>query len=104
MFNNTHKGGDNMIRVKHRQGTSMWEKPTDGSSSWLEFWSKRARVNLPLRCPQCGSAMVEPVGAHVVKADYYDRSVYILPVCKSCNSESSDRPFLIDENLLVPVK
>jgi len=88
------------IEVKNKRGTSD-RKPTDGSSSWLEFWEnkqgKKASKCRVLFCDQKAE-----VGGHVYIVGAGSKE-YILPMCKSCNNKPDDTTFKAWDSDLVPV-
>ncbi len=84
--------------VKNLNGTSDNRVPS-GYSSWLEYWEKKTGK----RAGECGHCTAKAeVGAHVQKADSYDRSWYIVPLCYACNQKPSTEEFMVYEEL-VPV-
>ncbi|MDR1846950.1 MAG: hypothetical protein LBR17_02395 [Bacteroidales bacterium] len=90
-----------MICVKNLIGTSDNRVPND-YSSWLDYWEKEKNQ----KANQCSASDCSQsdnlVGAHVKKVGSDDNSWYIVPLCQSCNM--SEREFLVNENLLVPVR
>lgn len=96
-----------IIKVKHVGSRPGWERPKDGTGSWIEYWSKHSGFELQNFCRDCGS---EPkgdnifVGAHVKKVDSDDDTIYIVPTCKRCNTAGANdkHEFSCDERILVP--
>ena len=84
------------IKVKNVKGSSRWAAP-DGYTSWLDYWSKHKGKALFCGAKDClGSA---EVGGHVVKVDSDDKSIYIVPLCKSCNPRT-DEYYVLESKLL----
>ena len=95
------------IILKHVSSKDVWAKPKEGSSCWLEYWNKYCKEYYPKYCPDCRKRIYsdnELVGAHVKKCYSIDNNVYIVPVCKSCNTAggTDNHEFMCDSNLLVP--
>ena len=96
-----------LVYVKHIASKDDWAKPKDGSDDWLNYWYRHSRYKYPTICPDCGRTIISKndlVGAHVMKVNSTDKTVYIVPVCRSCNTKggSDHHSFLCDEDLLVP--
>ena len=96
-----------LIRVYHADSNPSWDTPKDGSKTWFEYWKKYSRAYVPYKCPDCGKLFInnsDIVGAHVKKRFSSDNSVYIVPVCRECNSRggSDNHSFECDDLLLVP--
>ena len=96
-----------LITVKHVSSKDSWVKPKDGSSSWVEYWYKHSKYEYPSICPDCKrhiNSVSELVGAHVKKVNSYDDTIYIVPVCRECNSEAAtnNHQFVCNSELLVP--
>ena len=78
--------------VKNVNGSSRFGAP-EGYSSWLHYWEE-SKVKLQAGkfylCPACNSSLerTEFVGAHVQKAEGFDKSWYIAPLCKACNQRT----------------
>lgn len=93
-----------MTRVKNVNGTSRFGCPA-GYSSWLEYWESKSGI-IASRCSatdchQPGRNNL--VGAHVIKVDGSDRSIYIVPLCRGCNTRTD--VFYVDAPLIpVPSK
>lgn len=78
------------IREKYVATKDEWEDPKDGSSSWIEYWDKHSAYQKQDFCRDCGQKAVGDnilAGAHVKKVGIDDIDIYIVPTCKSCNSE-----------------
>ena len=95
------------IKVKHISTKDEWEKPKDGSDSWIEYWKKYSGYQLKSFCRDCGNNVYGTnilVGAHVKKVNSSDNCIYIVPTCKSCNSAgaSDEHEFECEEAILVP--
>lgn len=73
------------VEIKHAKDT------TDNSKVWFDYWIKQTKEdisNLPTwNCECCNEEVLigEMVGAHVIKADGSDETVYIYPTCDTCN-------------------
>ena len=59
--------------------------------SWLNHWINYSRQNLPTYCPVLGCSEKPELGAHVQKANSYDRKWYIIPLCKTHNRAKGNR-------------
>lgn len=87
------------VNVKNLNGTTG-RTPCDGSTTWLEYWSKKMDYRPAFcACQDCFSGA--EVGGHVKKANLHDDSWYIVPLCKKCNKRTED--FAVDQDYLVPV-
>lgn len=90
--------------VQNANGTSKFSP--SGYSSWLEYWEgyngKLQKFSL-YKCPACGASHYRSgfCGAHVRKYNSADKSLYIVPICKECNSRTDK--FDLSEDLLQPV-
>ena len=78
-------------------------------SFWIDYWRGKNSTDIS-KCPRCGNYFQEGKihgkihGGHVKKVnDPADNSWYIIPLCEHCNELKDENPFLVDENLLVPV-
>ena len=105
-----------MSKVKNAPDTGGLE-PQDYTdfSSWIDFWESKKKVwRLHLqsivhprkyRCSKCGEEYTwdEFNGAHVIKVDSTDKTLYIYPICEHCNKERGEEPFDIIDSLLVPM-
>lgn len=96
-----------MIYLEHVSSKDSWIKPKDGSNSWIEYWEKHSCYSLPVYCPDCHEFITSfnpLVGAHVKKVYSSDNNIYIVPVCKKCNTiaATDNHRFYCSENLLVP--
>ncbi|MBR6982012.1 MAG: hypothetical protein IKH75_00535 [Ruminococcus sp.] len=90
-----------MVKVKNLNGTSN-RVPSDGSSSWQEWWEKKKKRKFG-ECSRINCSVKAEVGAHVQKALINDRRWYIVPLCRACNSSKSENGFYVDEKDLEPV-
>lgn len=88
------------MKVHNLNGTS---DNTAGAPyyTWIRFWNANSRYFQPQTCPRCGKELVDAVGAHVQKDAMYDRSWYIVPICRGCNKANTS--FDVEAHLLVPV-
>ena len=90
-----------MIKIKNVNGSSRFDCPA-GYASWLDYWEaksgKTAWICSASGCVNGGRSNL--VGAHVQKANSYDNSWYIVPLCRGCNNRTDE--FYVD-NILVPV-
>ncbi len=78
-----------------------------GFSSWLEYWENYPPKKIPAEycCPACGNhtQKCDLVGAHVEKVGSTDKQMYIVPLCRTCNSKKEQLGmFSVDATLLVP--
>ena len=74
------------MKVKNVVGSSRFPAP-QGFSSWLDYWEKKSGQKATF----CGASScwgTNLVGAHVKKAEGYDQSWYITPLCVSCNQRA----------------
>jgi hypothetical protein len=89
-----------MIKVKNLHGTAG--RVPNGYDSWLDYWEtesgQRATKCMRVGCNVTGRANL--VGAHIKKADSYDNSWYIVPLCQADNMRTDE--FYVYEPL-VPV-
>jgi len=56
--------------------------------SWLNHWKKFSSQSMPTYCPEKSCTKIPEVGAHIQKDNSYDKSWYIIPLCKDCNSKT----------------
>lgn len=74
------------VEIKHAKGT------TDNSKIWFDYWIKQTKKDisncLTWNCECCDKEVPidKMVGAHVVKADGADDTIYIYPTCDTCNN------------------
>jgi hypothetical protein len=68
------------VKVKNLTGTGS---RTCRCANWLDHWKKHntAHLDLPTCCPVSGCNSGDLVGAHVIKAEPEDKSIYICPLC-----------------------
>lgn len=92
--------------VYHAKNTSRY---SCDSKSCIECWMQNKGKELPKKCYCCGRPASEFqydfVGAHVYKwrdlACPNNRTLYVVPTCRDCNSESPEDYFAVYENDLV---
>lgn len=86
------------ILVQNVNGSDRWKCPS-GYDSWLDYWEKqtdrKAHYCAATDCYHSDNL----VGAHVRKI-FGDNSVFIVPLCSSCNQRT--KSFYVNEDL-VPV-
>jgi hypothetical protein len=91
-----------MVKVKNVNGSSRFESP-EGYSTWLDFWEdkcgKTAWICSAIDCHLLGRDNL--VGAHVQLVNSTDKSWYIVPLCRKCNTRTDE--FFVDE-MLVPIR
>ena len=79
-----------MTKVKNLNGTTN-NTPPRGYTTWKEWWeykkSRKFSTCSRESCPQNAT-----VGAHVQKV-YGGNEWYIVPLCRSCNNQSSTVQF-----------
>lgn len=88
-------------KVKNAKGTERLEPD---NSSWLEYWENH-KGQIPDCCPACGKHTTKSdfVGAHVEKMGLPTGQMYIVPLCRACNSKKEQLGmFSVDATLLVP--
>lgn len=92
-------------------------KPQDYTdySSWIDYWyaekmdwrnSLRINAQYALyRCSKCGRIFTwgKFDGAHVIKENSQDMSMYIYPLCQECNRGKDETPFEAIGQLLLPM-
>lgn len=91
------------VKVRNLNGTSDNSCKCDEYDvrSWLYHWTNfnPAQSYLPENCPCCHKKISdwsdEMVGAHVQKEN--DSHWYVIPLCKKCNSKSSDESFEVED-------
>jgi len=69
------------MKIKNINGTSQY---TCRCGSWIEHWEKFSGQRA-LYCAGIGCMEMNPIGAHVQKADGYDSNWYIVPLCNKHN-------------------
>ena len=94
------KGVVSKIYVKNLHNGST--PPPDGYNSWIRYWLENQCKyrEIPI-CPQCKQRKAED-GSHVKKVGGEDNHWYIVPLCESCNERKDDKPFEVNEDMLVP--
>lgn len=93
--------GKNIEYVWVKNRLNSWdEDPSDGSSSWKEFWERKSGKKFD-KCACKGCSRSATDGSHVIKVESEDRANYIVPLCHKCNEKTES--FEVDEDLLEPV-
>jgi hypothetical protein len=69
--------------------------------SWLEHWKKFSGQLFPSYCPVVRCYQKTEVGAHVQKDSAFDRSWYIVPLCKTHNAKTGQSLEISDSTKLV---
>lgn len=96
------------VKVKHAKST------TDNSEVWFDYWLEHVKEDISkyqswhCECCDLDVPINEMVGAHVVKADNSDDTVYIYPTCDTCNktykeSKADDKEFSVPITELIPL-
>lgn len=80
-----------IIKVKNKKGTAL--KTPEFHDSWLEFHRDKNDYDIDF----CVNDGLHVIGVGKVSKEY------IAPLCKKCNSQSSNVHFKVDEDFLVPV-
>jgi hypothetical protein len=86
------------IKVKNINGISG---NTCKCGSWLEHWKKFGNGTIKY-CSEQSCAMVDLVGAHVMKADGNDDNWYIIPLCKVHNKLKGQELDIVVSTVFVP--
>jgi hypothetical protein len=86
------------VKVKNINGTT---DNTCACGSWLEHWKKFSNVPLEY-CSEQSCAMVDLVGAHVMKAYGDDDNWYIIPLCKRHNKLKGQDLDVVVSTVFVP--
>lgn len=87
-----------MVKVHNLNGTSN-STPSDGSSSWKEFWENQTGRDFSY-CSASDCTNWAEVGAHVQKSGAgTSNEWYIVPLCSRCNQRTGD--FYVNSNDLV---
>jgi len=90
-----------MTKVKNLNGTST-NTPPPGYSSWKAWWeAKKGRKFSSCSCGGCTYSAA--VGAHVQKV-YGGNEWYIVPLCRTCNNQSSSVIFEVRDADLQAVR
>lgn len=95
------------VKVKHAKDT------TDNSKVWFDYWLEHTKEDISnyqlWHCECCGEDVPidEMVGAHVIKADGSDDTIYIYPTCGTCNKtykgdKADVKEFSVPATELVP--
>ena len=90
-----------LITVKNLNGTSQTAKCSEGAF-WIDHWKNYMHYSRAL-CSRKGCMHPAEVGGHVKIDQSEEKAEYIVPLCKECNNRSSEEPYQVNENLLVPV-
>lgn len=69
--------------------------------SWLNHWLNYSNQPLPSYCPEKSCYNKPEVGAHIQKDSAYDKSWYIIPLCKVCNAKTREALEISDSITLV---
>lgn len=93
------------IEIFNAVGTSDLH-PADGSDNWMDYWCDHANVIQQAKlssykCPLCKKSTTDLVGAHVKIEGDNSGTMYIVPLCRSCNNDHSTS-FEVDRSMLVP--
>lgn len=86
------------MRVNNINGTSQ---NTCKCGSWLDHWKNFSGQPLPTHCPESSCIRKPEVGAHVQKDSVIDKGWYIVPLCKTHNSETNKSLTISDSVKLV---
>ena len=86
------------MKVVNVNGSSRWSAPA-GYSSWLDYW--KAHKGNVYYCSANDCTGTDLVGAHVRKYNSTDQHVYIVPLCKGCNTRTD--AFEVPADRLLPV-
>lgn len=92
--------------VYHAKNTTGY---TCNSKSCIDCWKEHAEKSYRKKCYCCGRPAIEFqydfVGAHVYKwselAYNADRTLYVVPTCRDCNTESPEDYFTVLKSDLV---
>ncbi len=89
-----------LVKVKNLHGTNDNDPPV---GSWKLFWEMKTGRKFSI-CSNvlCNEEATD--GGHVIKVDSYDRSWYIVPLCKKCNNPDNRQQFTVDSKDLVKVR
>jgi len=104
------------MKIKNAPDTGDM-KPQDYTdyNAWIDYWhaekkdwrnSLRINARFALyRCSKCGRIFTwgNFDGAHVVKENSQDKSLYIYPLCQECNRGKDETPFEAIDQLLLPM-
>lgn len=85
----------NTIEVKNAHGKHK-------ETGWLDRWANARGIpnDGNIDCSNLNCFDKAKDGGHVIKVGSDDEKVYIVPLCKSCNSPSHTVSFYVYENLL----
>ena len=90
-----------MSTLVHNLNGTGNRHPSDGSTSWKDWWEKRTGRKFSY-CSCVGCSSKAEVGAHVQKVNGGDEW-YIVPLCNSCNVSKKNVSFKVDSDDLVPL-
>jgi hypothetical protein len=85
------------MKVNNINGTSQ---STCKCGSWLDHWRKFSGQALPSTCSELSCVNKPDLGAHVQRDNTTDRSWYIVPLCKSHNSQIGRSINILDSTRL----
>ena len=57
--------------------------------SWLQHWKNFSNQDLPFFCPEKSCIKDDLIGAHVQKANSFDKKWYIVPLCSDHNKSTN---------------
>lgn len=96
-------GKSGFVKVKNIHHTKGRKPPYPHENlTWAEFWEEYTGKDFDkCKCASCG----EPaeVGGHVIKVGQVGKDWYIVPLCTSCNNPYNVNPFMVKDDLLVPI-
>ena len=78
---------------KNKGGTS--QLPSCGCGSWKNHWLNDSGRDWPRECSCDGCHGKAEDGGHIVSATNGRGDVYIVPMCKSCNSPYNTKSFFL---------
>lgn len=81
-----------MILARNVPGYRYDQDVPAGYLSWLDLWQRKTNC-VAGRCRCCGSFHKELVGAHVEATGY--AGLYIIPLCRECNSPNNMSSFYV---------
>lgn len=84
--------------VKNAKNTSNLEPPSD-YDSWLKYWESHKQLSIFCSCKNCNN--LAEIGGHIERCFSSKKKLYIVPLCKKCNSKTGI--FEVSEEDLVEV-
>ena len=87
------------MKVTNVEESSKELKPKD-YNSWIHFWQEKTGYEA-LICSACDCWGRDIEGAHVQDALGFDKSVYIVPLCKACNHRTDE--FEVPDDLMLKI-